>query len=74
MTDGLKVIVLGGRVTSALICRAFSDLAPIRGEKVILKPLDYMDTSGRDRVPRQCSDPFSGLNENGIPRKRKKGR
>jgi hypothetical protein len=71
------VIVVGGRGLTAQMCRALLDLAPMGDpmlEKVILKPLDYMDISRDILVRRQCSDPFSGLNENGIPRKRKKGR
>jgi hypothetical protein len=63
------IIVVGGHGLSGLALRALLDVG-----MVSVKPLDYMDIGGRDVVRRQSSNPVRGLSENGIPRKRKKGR
>jgi hypothetical protein len=62
-------ILIGIGGLSDLVLRALADAG-----QVSVKPLDYMDISSHDVVRRQSSNPVSGLNENGIPRKRKKGR
>lgn len=68
------IIVIGGRGLSGVMVRALLEAGKSVEFIDTVRPLDYMDFSTHDVVRRHSSNPCNGLNENGIPRKRKKGR
>lgn len=68
------IIVIGAGGLSGAVLRVLLEVGKSVEFIDTVRPLDYMDFSSHDVVRRRSSNPCSGLDDNGIPRKRKKGR